>query len=277
MTINLQVGGFTLNMDRLCLVGPGGQIELRPKTFQVVKYLAERAGRVVSREELHEAVWPDVAVTDDALNHCISEARRALGADGQTLIETLPRRGYLLAVATTEPSAGRDPILPDWCVAHPRLSGRFDLLQFARSHRLAVVATVSPVGQPQTAVVRIVVTDRFELIIDAREDSRKVRNLVNNPKVGVTLGWDMLQTLQMDGSAELQTGALLEDAKQFYAKQYPESYRARQSVADLVYIRITPVWMRYSDFRNNPADLFTLDLAAGRSTGTTDMWRADSE
>jgi DNA-binding winged helix-turn-helix (wHTH) protein/general stress protein 26 len=275
MSINLQIGEFTLNMDRFCLIGPEGPIELRPKTFQVMKCLAERAGRVVSREELLEAVWPNVTVTDDALTHCISEARRALGGDGASLIETVPRRGYILTTAAVTPSAGQDPILPDWCVAYPHNSARLDIHLFARLHRLAVIATVSPDGQPQSAVVRIVVTDSFELIIDARRGSRKVQNLSANPKVGVTLGWDMLQTLQIDGLGEILADDALADAKHDYAAQYPESYRARQALPDLVYIRVTPTWMRFTDFRTNPANVFTLDLSSGGRQQATEYWRAD--
>jgi predicted pyridoxine 5'-phosphate oxidase superfamily flavin-nucleotide-binding protein len=70
-----------------------------------------------------------------------------------------------------------------------------DLLRFVRAHRLAVVATNSPDGQPQTSVVRFVVTGAFELIVDAHGTARKVGNLGNNPKVGVTIGRDDLQTL----------------------------------------------------------------------------------
>jgi adenylate cyclase len=95
---SLQFASFTLDVDRLCLRGPSGQVDLRPKSFEVLRYLVERAGRVVSKEEVFKAVWPDVTVTDESLTRCISEVRRALGDEGQRIIKTVPKRGYLLDV-----------------------------------------------------------------------------------------------------------------------------------------------------------------------------------
>jgi hypothetical protein len=61
--------------------------------------LAEHAGRVVTKDELARAVWPDVTVSDESLAQCVSEIRRAIGDDGQRIIRTVPRRGYMLDAA----------------------------------------------------------------------------------------------------------------------------------------------------------------------------------
>jgi adenylate cyclase len=87
-----QFGSFTLDLERLCLRGPAGEVELRPKSFEVLRYLTEHAGRVVSKDEIVASVWPDVIVTDDSLIRCISEVRRAVGDDSQNLVKTVPRR-----------------------------------------------------------------------------------------------------------------------------------------------------------------------------------------
>ena len=76
---SLRFGPFNIDLDRLSLDGPSGQIELRPKSFEVLRYLAEHAGRVVTKDEIISSVWSDVTVTDDALVHCISEVRHAIG------------------------------------------------------------------------------------------------------------------------------------------------------------------------------------------------------
>src|SRR5262249_25299223 len=69
-------------------------IRLRPKSFQVMRYLVEHAGRLVTREELLQAVWGDVAVTDESVTKCIADIRKAL-EDSQDIIQTVPRRGFL--------------------------------------------------------------------------------------------------------------------------------------------------------------------------------------
>ena len=71
------------------------EIKLRPKSFQVMRYLVERHGRLVSREELMQAVWGDVAVTDDSITKCIADIRKALADDSQEIVRTAPRRGFL--------------------------------------------------------------------------------------------------------------------------------------------------------------------------------------
>jgi TolB-like protein/DNA-binding winged helix-turn-helix (wHTH) protein len=96
---------FTLDLRRGCLRGAEGEIELRPKSFEVLRYLVENAGRLVPKDELIKAVWPSVIVTDESLARCVSDVRLALGDRGQRIIRTVPRRGYLLAVRTCEAEA----------------------------------------------------------------------------------------------------------------------------------------------------------------------------
>src|SRR5262249_3383872 len=54
----------------------------------------ENAGRLVTKEELLQTIWPNLTVTDEALTHCVSEARQAIGDGAQAIIKTIPRRGY---------------------------------------------------------------------------------------------------------------------------------------------------------------------------------------
>jgi len=90
----LQFDRYVLDLDRGCLVLDGNEIALRPKTFAILRCLIENAGRLVSKDELFAAVWPNLVVTDDTLVQSIGELRRALGDDGSRLIRTIPRRGY---------------------------------------------------------------------------------------------------------------------------------------------------------------------------------------
>src|SRR4051812_34089874 len=94
----LNFGSFTLDLDRLTLRGASGPTDLRPKSFDVLRYLVEHAGRIVTKEELVRAIWPNVTVGDESLTKCISEIRHAIGDEGQQTIKTVPRRGYLIDV-----------------------------------------------------------------------------------------------------------------------------------------------------------------------------------
>ena len=73
----------------------GRDVALRPKSFQVLCHLVKNAGRLISKEELIDAVWPSVTVTDESLMRCVSEVRAAIGDRDQTMIKTVSRRGYL--------------------------------------------------------------------------------------------------------------------------------------------------------------------------------------
>jgi TolB-like protein len=100
--------GYTLDTVR-CLLRAGDRaIELRPRAFEVLRYLVENAGRLVTKEEFIKAIWPDVTVTDESLTHCVSEARQAIGDDRQAIIRTVPRRGYqfVAPVSRVSPDSG---------------------------------------------------------------------------------------------------------------------------------------------------------------------------
>ncbi len=85
------------------------RVLLTPKAFAVLRYLVEHAGRLVSQDELLEAVWPDTFVQPEVLKYQIADIRSTLGDDAKnpTFIETLPRRGYQF-IATVKDSTSMD-------------------------------------------------------------------------------------------------------------------------------------------------------------------------
>ena len=91
----LRVRDVTLDLARQVVRIGSDEIRLRPQTFDVLTMLVREAGQVVSKQRLIEAVWGDVAVTDDSLVQCLVEIRRALGK-GHFAIRTVRGRGYLL-------------------------------------------------------------------------------------------------------------------------------------------------------------------------------------
>ncbi|MFO1147580.1 MAG: winged helix-turn-helix domain-containing protein [Alsobacter sp.] len=107
--------GFRLEAARGTLTGPDGRDHrIRPKSFALLVHLLENPGRLHGREELLDAIWPDVVVSDDSLTQCVSELRRCFGPTADAILRTLPRRGYMLVVdvevrAWTIPSAAPAP------------------------------------------------------------------------------------------------------------------------------------------------------------------------
>ena len=89
---------LALSLDRACLLRGGEEIRLRAKTFQVLLYLHEHQGTLVTKEDLFRAVWTDTFVSDDSLTKCIREIRHALGDDDHKLLKTVARRGFILDV-----------------------------------------------------------------------------------------------------------------------------------------------------------------------------------
>ncbi len=86
---------FKLDLTRGALFRGVDELKLRPKSFDVLKYLAENSGRLITKDELIEAVWNETAVTDDSLVQCMKDIRRTLNDTGQRIIKTVPRRGYI--------------------------------------------------------------------------------------------------------------------------------------------------------------------------------------
>jgi DNA-binding winged helix-turn-helix (wHTH) protein len=89
-------GDFRLDLDSGELRRNEGEIALEPRVFALLTYLVENGGRVISREELLEKLWPDTHVTDASLTQAVASLREALADDVREplYLMTLPRRGY---------------------------------------------------------------------------------------------------------------------------------------------------------------------------------------
>jgi DNA-binding winged helix-turn-helix (wHTH) protein len=89
--------GFTLDPANHLLLRDGSQVALPPKAFDTLAYLVENHSRLVTRDELMKAVWPDTFVEDANVTVYVSLLRKALGEEeGRRYIETVPRKGYRL-------------------------------------------------------------------------------------------------------------------------------------------------------------------------------------
>jgi Tol biopolymer transport system component/DNA-binding winged helix-turn-helix (wHTH) protein len=91
-----EFGPFRLDVDERLLMRDERTAPLPPKVFDTLLVLVENSGRLVSKEELMQSLWPDTFVEESNLTQNISQLRRALGdgATGAKYIETIPKRGY---------------------------------------------------------------------------------------------------------------------------------------------------------------------------------------
>lgn len=129
----LSFDGFSLDLAQCALRRGTDTVDLRPKAFDVLRHLVANGGRIVTKQELLDAVWPGLAVTDDTLVQCIGDIRRALSDPGHQTVRTIPRRGYLFAgQPVSGPTTSMEPVsLPEQ---------RIDLVQAGDGVRLAVAS-----------------------------------------------------------------------------------------------------------------------------------------
>src|SRR5713101_8857329 len=99
-------GPFELQPDKRRLLKDGATISLRPRAFDLLAALVERAGHLVTKDELLNQVWPKIVVEEAALHVQVSALRKIVGADA---ITTVSGRGYqfTLAVAKGDGQADR--------------------------------------------------------------------------------------------------------------------------------------------------------------------------
>jgi len=170
---------YTLDVVRGSLRTTDRDVELRPKSFEVLCYLVENAGRVVTKEELIKSVWPNVIVTEESLTRCVSDVRNAIGDGDQTIIKTIPRRGYRFAAPVSQ--LPKDFALTENSQAESGAGRRFEPLLDRPS--IAVLAFVNLTGDPQQeyfsdGITEDIITElsRFsELMVIARNSTFQVQ------------------------------------------------------------------------------------------------------
>ena len=95
----LRFGDVVLDVDRgLLRDSKGAEVALRPKSLDLLLELARNRGRILSRDEIFNAVWPDVTVTEDSIAQCVREVRRAIGDFEGRILRTIVKRGYCLDI-----------------------------------------------------------------------------------------------------------------------------------------------------------------------------------
>jgi predicted ATPase len=105
-----QFDSFRLDTANECLWRNGAEIALPPKPYAVLRYLVENPGRLITHDELLDALWPETFVQPQVLRTYMLELRKILGDDTAhpRFIQTLPKRGYCFVAPVTEWS-GAEP------------------------------------------------------------------------------------------------------------------------------------------------------------------------
>src|ERR1700761_2783111 len=99
-----QFGSFRLDTSNECLWHEGEQIALPPRLFMVLRYLVEHPGRLITHDELLDALWPETYVQPQVLRTYMLDLRKLLGDDAAEprFIQTVPKRGYSFVAAVCD-------------------------------------------------------------------------------------------------------------------------------------------------------------------------------
>src|SRR5262245_43186206 len=97
-----EFGPYRLDAAERLLTRDGEVVSLQPKVFDLLLALVERRGRLLDKDVLLKAVWPDTIVEEVNLANNISILRKTLSENGERLIETVPKRGYRFVAEVCE-------------------------------------------------------------------------------------------------------------------------------------------------------------------------------
>lgn len=117
-------GLLEIDYSSACLRRAGLPLQLRPKSFDVLAYFARNRGRLITKAELIDHIWGDVAVTENSLVQCIKDIRDVLAGESQFEIRTVPKRGYLFEGSLSEAAASNAQTGSAGVAAFPALPDR---------------------------------------------------------------------------------------------------------------------------------------------------------
>jgi DNA-binding winged helix-turn-helix (wHTH) protein len=106
-TMAYQFGPFRYDPVSRCLIREDREIALKPKTRELLVLFLQNPHRLLTRDDIAERIWPNTAVTDDSLRVQVFDLRKALGADAERMIKTVPREGYRWEIDVRSGGAGR--------------------------------------------------------------------------------------------------------------------------------------------------------------------------
>lgn len=260
----LEFGGFQLDIGRRLLLGADGlPVSVTPKALDTLVHLVENRGKVVTKEALISAIWPDTVVEENNLNQNISALRRALGGTRKEnrYILTVPSRGYSFVApvravgikSTTEPSRPLKilAVLPFKPLVEESSDAALEL------------------GMADTLIARL--STIRELVVRPMSSVRNLNRADQDPILaGRQLGADSVLegTLQKYGSKVRVSARLLNisNGKALWAATFDESFTDIFLLQDAIAERV----VKALELHLNPADM---DRLTKRDTTNTEAYR----
>jgi eukaryotic-like serine/threonine-protein kinase len=202
-TVVYEFGSFRMDPAERLLLKDGQPVPLTPKAFDLLVYLAERPGRLVEKQALMSALWPDAVVEETNLAYNVSALRKALGDghEAEHVIQTVPTRGYRFIAPIRErstddsaPTAGLRPwhALLAAGLAAGALVAAFLLWHWSRSEPPAnqVVRFELPSISVEDITPPAISPDGSRIVYSARQGARRQLHLraLNSLQVTALLG-----------------------------------------------------------------------------------------
>ncbi len=152
--MRLLFGDVAFDSDERIATRAGAPVHLSPKAFDLLALLVRNAPRAVKKQEILDALWPDVVVEEANVRNLVAEVRAALGASAAPAVVTLPRVGYAFRARSLPPAA----------------APRYSLFVNGRTHPLREGETVVGRAEDCGIVVHDTLVSRshFRVLVDGR-------------------------------------------------------------------------------------------------------------
>ncbi len=132
------------------------------------------------------------------------------------------------------------------------ISTQQKILDFLNQHDDCVMATTNEQGQAEAAVVGYSANSQLELTVGTSKKTRKYQNILHEPHVAIVVGFNGEITVQYEGFARELGGEELRERQRLHFEKIP-SVEHFKNDPDQVYFSISPTWVRYTDYTQEPA------------------------